>query len=146
MTIVVALALAVFVVLCRLAWRRRVARLVTVLAAVQLSVLLLAPSFFPYYSDYLTPSLALTLAAAVSVVLVPDPDAVPRQRQGWRTAIAWLPVAARRRVGDGDRPASHPMHSVTPAPDTWFATRTAGARCVQSDSPDGPDPARRAEP
>ena len=54
------------------------------LLAIQLAVLLLAPSWFPYYADYLAIPGALTIAAAA---------AQPSRRRAGALA-AWLPVAA----------------------------------------------------
>ena len=63
-----ALVAAVALAACSLAWRVPRARLVVVLAAVQVAVLVTAPSWFSFYTDYAAPAAALTLAAAAGAL------------------------------------------------------------------------------
>jgi uncharacterized membrane protein len=114
---------ALFAIAAIRAAGRPVGRAALALLGAQLAVLLLAPSWFPYYCDYLAVPAALTIAAA----------AHPLQR---RTAalVAWLPVAAAGTV----TALVVGMATAVPSPFHGAETLTravAHVRCVMSDSP-----------
>ncbi len=122
-----------FLALCTLAWRGGAARLCCVLLVAQLAVLVSAPTYFLYYSDYLTPALSITVAAAAAQLL----RAGARRSlvaRGLFGATAWLPaVAAAASVVLID--TVNPLRAVSPAPDRNLQAAVASARCVQSDTP-----------
>lgn len=137
---VVAVTLAgavLFAVFGLLAWQSRVeqsrvGRLFVVLAAVQIAVMLAAPTYFPYYSDFLAPALSLMLATAAGTLIERNRSRVPVRRL--RAGLAVLPVvifAASTLAIDTLKPLS----SVKPAPTHTLQRVVASARCVQSDSP-----------
>ncbi len=123
-----------FVGMCALAWTVVHARLVVALAASQLAVLLAAPSWFGFYADFLTPALALTIAAAVSAL---GAWASTVSRPGRRTRIAvavWLPVVAVGAVTAVVFAGGH-NHAVQPFSGQVLAHDVSRVRCVESDSP-----------
>ena len=124
---------AVFGCASALAWTVTKARLPVALAAVQLAVLLVAPSWFGFYADYLAPALALTIASAAGALAARD---VARAANRWlRVArLAWLPVAAASAATMLIFTAGL-SHAVAPFPGTVLAADVAHVRCVASDSP-----------
>ncbi len=130
---VTVLGAVVFAGLCVLAWRSRAGRLAATLVTVQVVVVLLAPTYFPYYSDYLAPAMSLTVAAAAVPLLARARSATPAGRRLW-VGAAWLPIALAAGSAlaiDGFRP----LHAVTPGPDHALQGAVASARCVQSNTP-----------
>lgn len=115
-----------------LAWRVRPARLFVVLAACQTLLLLRAPSWFPFYADYLAPTAALCLAAAVG-------PSGSRERRWVRPLAMAVPglctviVAASTLtyLADGK------VGAVWPAPATSLAADASQVHCVMSNSPMG---------
>jgi hypothetical protein len=115
-----------------LAWRVRPARLFVVVAVCQTLLLLRAPSWFPFYADYLAPSAALCLAAAVG-------PAGSRERRWVRPLAVAVPglcavIAASATLtyllGGKDG-------AVWPAPTTSLVADASQVRCVMSNSPMG---------
>jgi hypothetical protein len=127
--------LLIVVVFCimALAWRMRPARVVVVLGAVQGALLMTAPSWFSFYSDYLAPAAALVLAAAVSRTVLPTtarPGAILRTR-----VISWVSVLAA--AAGTYAYLSGPHQPVSTFPSTRLASAVRHTRCVMSDSPMG---------
>ena len=126
LALVAALALAG----CVLAWRLAAARPVVVLAVVQILLLLAAPSWFSFYTDYAGPALSLTLAAAVGAAARAGTASAGRQlmlRYGWLPAA----VAALETVL---LMASGRSNVVAPFPRAELAPAVARTRCLMSDS------------
>jgi alpha-1,2-mannosyltransferase len=127
--------LLVVVVFCivALAWRMRAARVVVVLGVVQFALLMTTPSWFSFYSDYLAPTAALVLAAAVSQTALPTtarPGATLRTRM-----ISWVSLLAA--AAGTCAYLSGPHQSVSTFPSTRLASAVRHTRCVMSDSPMG---------
>jgi hypothetical protein len=104
--------------------RLPVGRAAVALLGVQLAVLLLAPSWFPYYGDYVAVPAALTIAAA----------AVQHARQRAGALAAWLPVVAAGTVTaliiGLATTVAEPFHGAE-----TLSREVAHVRCVMSDSP-----------
>lgn len=118
-------ALVVVTLLClavgALAWHSRV-RLPVVLVVAQLLVLAVAPSFFSFYADYVAAAVALTVAAATSVVL---------SARWLRAALVGISAAASVSAVVTGLSADVSQ----PFPATQLRSGVAQARCVMSDSP-----------
>lgn len=134
---VVVLFGAVFVGAAVLAWRVRGGRLMVVLAVAQLLLLVVAPSWFAFYTDYATPALALTLAAAVGGAAV----TAVRRGTAWRAGpvlCAAVPIAffAAITIAIG---VMRPAALIRPFPSRQLASAVASPsyRCVMADSPMG---------
>ena len=109
------------------AWTVPAARPAVVLLAVQGLVLLAAPSWFPYYGDY------LAVAAAVTVGATARPGRVRATRlptAGWTFTAAMAAITVLALVSG--RSAVRPFPGAA-----RLARGAASARCVQSDSPMG---------
>ena len=111
----------------RRAWTVPVARPVVVLCAIQGLLLLAAPSWFSYYSDFLAVPAALCVGAAAG--------SGPRRRS-WRPAAGWVVTGVMAcvtvaAVASG-RTAVRPFSGAA-----VLARGAASARCVLSDSPMG---------
>jgi alpha-1,2-mannosyltransferase len=122
------LAGVVFLAVVAGAWRVRAARPVVVILAAQLAVLLAAPSWFPYYADYVSGAVAITVAAAAC-----HP---PHRRRVLAGTMRWLPLGFAASI----TLAILVTESVTVRPLPGAAalnTSVGGARCVMSDSPMG---------
>ena len=129
-----AVGAAVLVGLGVLAWRTRPGRFVTTLAAVQLVVVELAPNFFRYYSDYLAPAFALTVAAASAALLGSRAAARSPGHRRATGLVAGLPLVAVAGLALAID-LFHPTVTMTRAPAPSLQRAIASARCVQSDSP-----------
>lgn len=115
-----ACVLAAVVVGCGLlAWRTRTGRLWSVLLAAQGCLLLVTPSFYPYYAALLGPAMVLVVAAAVRAVPV-------RART--------LAVVATC-LGFGLTTAPGQFHAPRPFPAAQVRAMLPQAGCVRSDSP-----------
>jgi hypothetical protein len=123
----------VFAAVLVLAWHIAAARLLVVLAVVQLIVLLAVPSWFDFYADFLAPSAALCVAAAAA-------RAPAHAAWGWTAwaerlrRFGWLPatlvaVASLLALAfvQGEETVQFPATQLTAA--------VANRACVQSDSP-----------
>jgi hypothetical protein len=106
-------------------WRIRAVRLFTVLTVAALVTLLVSPSWFPQYTDFVAAPFAICAAAAV--------EALPT---GYRLAGCLPPLAATALTTslliNGNFPTTAPWHTT---PDLVAAAR--GQRCTMSDSPSG---------
>jgi hypothetical protein len=120
---VVALGLAIA------AWRCRPCRLFVTIAAAQVIVLILAPSYFPFYDGYLAASLALVVAGAAACH--PHPAGF-LHRIGPAAAALTITAAATATVL---AVFAWPVTVVQPFPGRTLAGRVARVRCVMSDSP-----------
>lgn len=125
----VLIAAALFLLVVVRAWRARAARPVVVLLLVQLAVLLSAPSWFPYYCDYLAGALSITVAAAAT-------RTSRRGRLVTGGVGGWLPTCAAATVTLVVLVAG--TAAVPPLPGAARLSRAvANVRCVMSDSPMG---------
>jgi alpha-1,2-mannosyltransferase len=120
-----------------LALRVRAARLPVVLVFAQAALLLAAPSFYVFYLDFLTPAVALCVAAGASWRPVATGDAIGRRaaRAGGMAAVAVVVVvlivpAVGLWYGRGG-------NAVGRFPTSQLAPAAADVRCVMSDSPTG---------
>jgi hypothetical protein len=113
----------VFVAAIAVAWRHRPARPVIAVLVAQFLVVIIAPSFFNFYTGFLAAALALTVAAAVQ----PGPA---RWRFDARAGLAAAALAAVVTVGG----LIHSRNLVDPFPGRTFASATTGLRCVMTDS------------
>jgi alpha-1,2-mannosyltransferase len=125
-----ALVIAVALAGCVLAWRLAAARPVVVLAVVQVLLLLSAPSWFSFYTDYAGPAMSLTLAAAVGAAGLPG-AAATRRRVVLR--YGWLPAAAAA-LETVLLMATGKSNVVAPFPRAQLAPAAAHTRCLMSDS------------
>jgi hypothetical protein len=116
-----------------LAWHIAVARLLVVLAVVQLVVLLVVPSWFDFYADFLAPAAALCVAAAAA-------RAPAHAAWGWTAwaerlrRFGWLP-ATLVAVLSLLALAFVQGYKTVQFPATQLAAAVANRACVQSDSP-----------
>ncbi len=105
--------------LCRSAWQRPQLRPVVVVGAAQVALLLVEPSWFPFYADF------AAITASILVAAAPTPRlrvAVPAMTAGLTAFIL----------------ATMPLALVTAFPGRARLTAAvSGVRCVQSDSPMG---------
>ncbi|WP_375484904.1 hypothetical protein [uncultured Jatrophihabitans sp.] len=125
--------------LVRRAWDVPAARPVAALLVAQLVVLLLAPSWFPYYADYIAVAAAVTVGAAAHPHrTAPGPQTAARETRrllrpvaaGWLFTLAVAAVSIPALVDGRD--------AVPPFTGAAALTRaTAHVRCVMSDSPMG---------
>ncbi|HEX8092463.1 hypothetical protein [Jatrophihabitans sp.] len=123
---------AVALAVCWLAWRMPRARLVVVLALVQVAVLVSAPSWFTFYSDYAAPAAALTLAAGIGALSARRAAA----GHGWLDRAArygWLPVAVAA-LETVLLLVTGRSNVVAPFPRAPLARAVADTRCLMSDS------------
>lgn len=135
---VATIAIAVLASLAVAAWQHHPARFAVVLLAVHATVLALAPTWFAFYADYLTPALALTLGAAFQVLCgsrcraAPHPTAAARPMR----AATLLPVAillvATAALGQLSVTLGSPSR---PFPRAELSAAIAQLSCVISDSP-----------
>jgi hypothetical protein len=114
-----ALGAALVVAAGVVAWRGRRGRLWVAMAAAQVAVLLLSPSYLPQYAAYVAAAVALVVAAAAS--LVPPPG---------RVAAAVVVCAGLALVVGDVRPAPAPTF-----PAAQIRARLPSTGCVRSDSP-----------
>lgn len=128
LTIAVVLAIALLAWVIRRAVRVRACRAAVLLLVAQLAVLIIAPSWFPYYTDY------VAVAAAVVVAAACVGGRTPAAKRDIRAG--WIPV-----VGVGLLTVlilSSARNAVRPF--TGYAALTKAAdpvRCVMSDAPMG---------
>jgi hypothetical protein len=115
-----------------LAWRVRPARLFVVLAVCQTLLLLRAPSWFPFYADYLAPTAALCLAAAVG-------PSRSRERRWVRPLVVAVPGLCALIAAGATLTylLGGKVGAVWPAPATSLAADASQVRCVMSNSPMG---------
>jgi hypothetical protein len=118
-----------FAVVLALAWRVAAARMLVVLLVAQLVVLLRAPSWYTFYSDYLTPAAALCVAAA----------SVQARRRWLRTLVPAVPVLCVLLAGTATLgyQASGKNTMVVRAGARPLAADLDGVRCVMSPTPMG---------
>ena len=126
-----ALVAAVALAACWLAWQLPSARLVAVLAVVQVAVLVTAPSWFSFYTDYVTPAAALTLAAAAGALSARPASAGRRIDRG--ALFGWAPVAVVA-VETVLLVVTGRSHVVAPFPRAPLAHAATDIRCLMSDS------------
>jgi hypothetical protein len=111
------------------AWRVRAARLVVTIAAVQLVVLMSAPTYFAYYSGYLGVAFSLVVAAA----------AASRRELRTRRSRALGPVGARAVVVTAAALTAislfRPNVLSVPFPGNQLAGKVSHVRCLMADSP-----------
>jgi hypothetical protein len=116
------------------AWRHAACRMLVVVAAVQMAVLMLAPSYFPFYSDYVATGISFVVAGAAATAHPPGRLRGSRfaARLGPAGAVAAVAVAAAICVG---MVFYRPIRSITPFPSEAMADDAAHLHCVMSDSP-----------
>lgn len=112
-----------------LAWRHRSGRVVIALLVAQTALLLSGPSFFPFYSAFVVPAAAITLALAVAQVT----PRLRRARPGPRTAILALLAAGVIAAGVALVPIRVPIGR--PFPGEQLGAAAGQRRCVLSDTP-----------
>ncbi len=129
--------LAAAALLLLLAWRVSAARLPVVLVFAQAAVLLSAPSFYIFYLDYLTPAVALCVAAGATWRPVTTGGLIGRtaaRASAIAAVVMVIVVLAVPAVGlwygrGGTTVAQFPTAQLAPA--------VTQVRCVMSDSPTG---------
>jgi hypothetical protein len=132
---VIAAVLGVTVALAR-ALRIPAVRPIAAIAVAQLIVLFASPSWYPYYADFLTPALALSVAGAAQARTAPA-TIVPRHYR-WGAAVA-IGCSLALTAGATTYFFVVGPHRVTIAfPSAQVASMLRGDRCVMSDSPMGP--------
>ena len=126
------LAAAVALAVCWLAWHTTRARLAVVLLLVQVMVLVSAPSWFSFYTDYAAPAAALTLAAGIGA-LSARRAAAGHSRPDRGARYGWVPVvvAALETVL---LMVTGRSNVVAPFPRASLAGAVSGTRCLMSDS------------
>jgi alpha-1,2-mannosyltransferase len=126
-----ALVTAAALVVCWLAWRTPRARLAVLLVLVEVAVLVSAPSWFSFYTDYAAPAAALTLAAGVGALSARHAPAATRGRRAAR--YGWLPVAVVA-LETVLLIVTGRSNVVAPFPRASLARAVADTRCLMSDS------------
>jgi hypothetical protein len=107
----------------RRAWSVRAARPAVVLCGIQAALLLAAPSWFPYYADFIAVAAAISVGAAARPV---------RQRRR-SPAAGWTVTVAMGAITVGAIASGR--SAVRPFPGSVVLARSAAsARCVMSDS------------
>ena len=127
-----AVAAVAAVAVCWLAWRTPLARLAVVLALVQVALLLAAPSWFSFYTDYAAPAAALTLAAGTGA-LSPRRAAAGPGRLDRAARYGWVPVALAA-LETVLLVVTGRSNVVAPFPRAALARAVADTRCLMSDS------------
>lgn len=129
LAVLVLLTGAVFVGVVVRAWRRQAARPAVVLVIGQLAVILAAPSWFDFYSDYVAIGMSLVVAAAAA-----RRDGAPGRTRA--SVAGWIPTVGAALItalvlvlGSA---VVQPFHG-----NAQLARSVAGVRCVMSDSPMG---------
>ncbi len=119
----------VFLVVVRRAWSVRAARPGVVILGTQLGVLFAAPSWFPYYTDYVAGFLSITVAAAAATPILSSHRVVAGM-------TSWLPTCLAASVTVAILISG--QSTVRPVPGAVRLSRSvAGVRCLMSDSPMG---------
>ncbi len=114
----------IFVGICIAAWRYKAARIFVVLAVAHLLLLVVTPSFFATYMDFVAPPLALTVAAAAHARI---------RRHSMRPVIAGVLVGTTAITAGGT--FAHPDIAILPFPTRQLAGHLPTARCVTSITP-----------
>lgn len=114
------------------AWQVRRCRVFVVLAGTQVLVLLLSPSYFGFYSDFLAPAASLLLAAAASAVPPAAYSTTARGVARVARATAAIAVVATATAGTLILTESR---TITPLPARQLASRVRNVRCLIADSP-----------
>ncbi len=110
----------------RRAWTLRVARPAVVLCGIQGALLLAAPSWFPYYADFIAVAAAISVGAAARRV-GPVRQRLHWPAAGWTVTVA-VAVITVSAIASG-------RSAVRPFPGAAVLARSAAsARCVMSDS------------
>lgn len=123
---VVVVIVAAVVLIGAAAWRVRPCRLFVAIAGAQFVVLLAAPIYFSYYSDFLAPAASLVIAAAAAGA------AGPLARAAQAAAVTSVAVTAAATGGAILGPA---RIIVSPFPGGALARGVRGGHCVMADSP-----------
>jgi len=110
---------------CAAAWRAPYGRVVVALALIQLGVLLVAPTYYEFYDDYLGVALGLVAGAALRERVAARAPAGRWQRVGAAAAVAGLVAVDVVAPTPPTRP--FPVAALRPA--------VAGVRCVMSNTP-----------
>jgi hypothetical protein len=126
------LGTAVALAVCWLAWRIPRARLAVALVLVQVAVLVSAPSWFSFYTDYAAPAAALTVAAGIGALSARRAAAGSgwwdrAARYGW-TVVAVAALETVLLVVTGR------VNVVAPFPRVPLARAVTQTRCLMSDS------------
>jgi alpha-1,2-mannosyltransferase len=130
--VLLVLGAAVALAVCWLAWRTRRARLAVALTLVQVVVLVSAPSWFSFYTDYTAPAAALTLAAGIGALSARRAATA----HGWLDRGArygWVPVAVAA-LETVLLVVTGRSNVVAPFPRAALAGAVTGTRCLMSDS------------
>jgi alpha-1,2-mannosyltransferase len=111
------------------AWRCRPIRLLVVIAAVQVVVLLVAPSYFNFYDGYLAPALSLVVAGAAAF----------RPGRAWSARSIGPAVTSLSVLAAATATAlallARPVQITQPFPGSTLASRFGEVRCTMSDTP-----------
>jgi alpha-1,2-mannosyltransferase len=125
LVIVAGVALAV----CWLAWHTTGARLAVLLVLLQGAVLVAAPSWFSFYTDYAAPAAALTLGAGIGALSARR----AASRHIWWDRYGWLPVAVAA-VETVLLVITGRSNVVAPFPRASLARAVTSTPCLMSDS------------
>jgi len=129
--LIAAVAVCVIVVA---AWRRQAARLVVTLLLAQLAVLAVAPSWFGFYADYLTPAAAVTVAASIAPLRARRTAGPPgRIRPASVAAVGTVVIAAAATL----RLLTAGNTFVVPFPSAQLTAAASDVRCLITDEPTG---------
>lgn len=118
---------AVAVTLSVMAWRVHSARILVVIGVIQLTVLLAAPTYFPYYSGYPAAAFSLVLSAAAE-----------KGTGGWKSRVGLggsRIVVVCAAIATVAALTFRSSHFVTPFPGKQLAAKVTGVHCVMADSP-----------
>jgi alpha-1,2-mannosyltransferase len=125
--IVLTVPLALLVGLSIAAWQTAQCRVIVLVAAAQLLVLMLAPTYFTYYSGYAAASISLIVAGAAH-----RSGAAFLVRLGsWVAAGSVMAAAAATTTAF----QLHMPNIATPFPGEHLAPGVSASRCVMADSP-----------
>lgn len=112
------------------AWQLRRCRPVVLLLALQLAVLIAAPSFFYHYADYPSGAAAITVGAAAAQL----GEQFRGRRRALVSLIRWAPVMAAAAVSTLIVASAAAVLHPTPGAAS-LARSVRGVRCVMSDTP-----------
>ncbi len=125
--VIVAAVGLLFLVIAIAAWRHRRGRVIVLVVVAQLVVLMRAPTYFPYYSGYLAPGVALLIAVAVQAN-----GTGPTARVAGYGARAVVAAATLLTMG---ALVLRPVTLSSPFPAAQLARGVVHVRCLMTDSP-----------
>ena len=133
--IAVALGAGLLAVLVLRAWQVRLARIIVLMLLAQLAVIMVEPTWFQFYADYVTVALSLVVGAACVRRDVAVAAPADRQPAGTRDVSPWLATAIAVCLGAAIAWTVPETTLVRGVPAARLTAAAKGYRCVMTDSP-----------